>query len=199
MSTSEPAKSEATRWDVPAIDGSDGRGYLTAGRLQALQKDAYDEAFKRGRVEGIAAGNAEIQRRTQRLDELLRALSQPFDDLDGSVEKQLVELAIVMVKQMFRREIKIDPSHIVGVAREAIRTLPISSRNVCLHLHPDDAELVRTTLRPADDEAAWRIVEDPLITAGGCTVVTDNSQVDASVESRLASVLRSVFEDDRNQ
>ena len=43
-------------WDVPAIDGSGRGGLLTAGRLQALQKEAYDEAYARGHREGLAAG-----------------------------------------------------------------------------------------------------------------------------------------------
>ena len=121
---------EPRRWEVPAIDGSDGKGYLTAGRLQQLQQDAHDEAWQKGHAEGIAAGQEEIARRAERFDELLRALNRPFDELDASVEKQLVELSIALVKQLFRREIKINPDHIIGVVREAIQALPIACRNV---------------------------------------------------------------------
>src|SRR3546814_4572734 len=41
------AVTTAKRWDIPAIDGSSGSGYLTAGRLEELQKEAYDEAWER--------------------------------------------------------------------------------------------------------------------------------------------------------
>ena len=186
-------------WAVPAIDGSDGKGYLTAGRLQELQKDAYDEAWKTGHAEGLAAGQKEMQRRAERYDELLRALSKPFDELDESVEKQMVELSIALLKQLFRREIKVDPSHVIGVVREAIQVLPISSRNIQVHLHPDDAALVRETLKSANGESAWQIVEDPLCTRGGCRVTTDSSKIDASAESRLHAVISRCFGDERDR
>lgn len=197
---SEDAVAQQPRvWDVPAIDGSDGKGYLTAGRLQALQQDAYDEAWQKGHADGIKAGEREIAARAARYDELLRALSRPFDQLDESVETQLIELSIAMVKQLFRREIKIEPSHIVGVVREAIQTLPIASRSVQLHLHPDDAQLVRESLTPAEHEPAWSIVEDSLMARGGCNVSTENSQIDATVEARLQAVIKNTFHDERTE
>lgn len=193
----EVAPETPIRWDVPAIDGSDGQGYLTAGRLQALQKDAYDEAWQKGHADGLVAGEAAVKARANRFDELLNALSRPFDQLDETVAKQLVELSMAVVRQLFRREIRIEPTHVIGVVREAIQLLPIASRSVQVHLHPDDATLVRETLSPADREPGWAIVEDPLITRGGCNVTTENSQVDATAESRLQSVIGAIAGDQR--
>ena len=193
----ESTSRDAAPWDVPAIDGSDGKGYMTADRLQELQQEAHDEAWKKGHEEGVAAGKAAVEQRAARYDDLLRALAKPFDRLDESVEKQLVELAIAIVKQLFRREIKINPSHVVGVVREAIQLLPVASRNVQLHLHPDDAALVRESLVPAEGEPAWSIVEDPLISHGGCRVTTESSQIDATAEARLQAVINKILGDER--
>lgn len=184
-------------WEVPAIDGSDEGGYLTAGRLQALQKDAYDEAWAKGHADGLEAGAKSVRTRAERLDSLLNALALPFDQLDETVEKQLVDLAMAVVRQLFRREIRMEPSHVIGVVREAIQLLPIASCNVQVHLHPDDATLVRESLVPADGEPAWVIVEDPLNTRGGCRVTTDNSQIDASTDARLEAVIGAIAGDQR--
>ena len=192
-------KSGAARWQVPAIDGSDGQGYLTAGKLEELQKAAYEEAFAKGHAEGLSAGAEEIRKRGERYDELLRALCEPFDRLDESVEKQLVELATALVRQLFRREIRLDPTHIIGIVREAIQKLPIASRNAQVHLHPDDAALVRESLAPAEGEPAWLIVEDPLIARGGCKVTTESSQIDASTEARLNAVISAALGDERGR
>lgn len=193
----EVAKDAPTTWDVPAIDGSEGNGFPTAGRLEALQKEAYDEAWQKGHADGVAAGETAVQERAGRFDQLLQALARPFDELDESVEQQLVELAMTVAKQLFRREIRIEPTHVIGVVREAIRLLPIASRNVQVHLHPEDATLVREALAPAEGELAWSIVEDPLITRGGCQITTENSQVDATAESRLQAVISAVAGDQR--
>jgi len=44
-----------------------------------------------------------------------------------------------MVRQLIRREVKLDPGQIVGVVREALGILPISARNIRVVLHPEDA------------------------------------------------------------
>ena len=162
-----------------------------------MQKDAYEEAWQKGHEDGLAAGEAAARERADRLDELLAALARPFDELDDQIEKQLVELAMTVVRQLFRREIGLNPSHVIGVVREAIQLLPVASRNVRVHLHPDDASLVRDTLSPAEGELAWSIVEDPLTARGGCRVTTDNSQIDATAESRLNALIRSIVGEER--
>ena len=195
---SEEAVNETpTAWDVPSIELGKEEPLVTAGDLEALQQEAYDEAFEKGRAEGLAAGEAAVRERAERFDELLQALAKPFDRLDETVEKQLVELALAVVRPLFRREIRIEPTHVIGVVREAIQLLPIASQNVQVHLHPEDATLIRETLSPGEGELAWGIVEDPLITRGGCRVTTENSQVDATVESRLQAVITAVAGDQR--
>ncbi len=190
---------DAERWRVPAIDGSDGGGFLTTRRLQELQKEAYDEAFQSGLKDGLEAGESETRKRAMQIDQLLNALARPFDELDGTVEKQIVELSMAVVKQLFRREIQTDPSHLIGVVREAIQLLPVASRNIKVHLHPEDAKLVLELLSPTDGERAWNIVEDPLATRGGCQISTDSSYIDAQAETRLRAVISAITGDERHQ
>ena len=52
----EAAKQAPAAWDVPAIERADDEILPTAGRLEALQQEAYDEAFEKGQAEGLAAG-----------------------------------------------------------------------------------------------------------------------------------------------
>jgi len=187
----------AERWQVPNIDGSEGKSYMTAGRLEALQREAWDEAYQKGYAEGVSAGSEEAERRVERLDQLLRALARPFDDLDDAVEKQLVELSMTVVRQLFRREIRLDPTHVIGVVRQAVQCLPMASRNVHVHLHPDDAALIRDSLSPAEGEPAWSVVEDPLMARGGCRISTENANIDASTETRLNELINSISGDER--
>lgn len=199
----QTAQRPTERWQAPAIDGSDGRGFLTAERLQALQKDAYDEAYAAGRRDGLKAGKAAAAERAARLDELLTALAKPFEELDESVEQQLVELSIAIAKQLFRREIQIDPSHVIGVVRDTVPLLPVASRDVKVHLHPDDAALVRESFADGGDDLAWGIVEDPLLSRGGLKVSSEHSHIDAQAETRFQAIVDVIVEkiagDERRQ
>lgn len=190
---------QTERWQAPAIDGSDGRGFLTAERLQALQKDAYDEAYEAGYRDGLKAGEAAAAERAARLDELLTALARPFEKLDEAVEQQLVDLSITIAKQLFRREIQIDPGHVIGVVRDTVPLLPVASRDVKVHLHPDDAALVRESFSDSGEDMAWSIVEDPLLSRGGLKVSSEHSHIDAQAETRFQAIVDAIAGDERRQ
>ncbi|MET0107520.1 MAG: flagellar assembly protein FliH [Candidatus Thiodiazotropha sp.] len=169
----------------------------TAGELEQLQKQAYEEGFEKGKQEGFEFGHKEglaqakrdIQHYTTHLNKLLSHFEEPLRDLDDQVEKELLSLVIAIVKQLLRREVKSDPNLIVGVVREALSVLPVSSNNVRLLLHPEDAELIREVYALGDNEVGWSLIEDPVINRGGCKVVTDISQIDGTLESRLTTLI----------
>lgn len=184
---------------------------LTVDEIEAMQKQAYEEAFAQGKQEGYSHGFTEgskqgyeenvqlLQKQAMVFVSLMEALSQPFKILDVEVEKELVKLAIGIATQIIRREIKLDPGQVVAAVREAIKVLPLSSQKISLHLHPEDTELVRSALSLDEMSPAWRIVEDPLMTHGGCKVNTDVSHIDATVENRLAAVISTLFGGEREQ
>jgi flagellar assembly protein FliH len=76
--------------------------------------------------------------------------------------------------------------------------LPVSSRNISLILHPEDASLVRETYELSESELGWRIVEDPVLARGGCRISTETSQVDATLESRLATLIAPLLGGERD-
>ena len=140
-----------------------------------------------------------LHKQSAELVSLLEALNEPFKALDEEVEKELITLVIGIATQLIRREIKMDPGQVVAAVREAIKVLPLSSQKISLHLHPEDVELVRSVLSLDEMSPSWAVVEDPLITRGGCQVDTDLSHIDATVENRLAAVIAGLFGGEREQ
>ncbi|MCK9609166.1 MAG: flagellar assembly protein FliH [Methylomonas sp.] len=196
---------------------------LTVDEIEAMQKQAYDEAFEQGRQQGFEQGSKQgfeqgekqgfeaghkkgyeesqhlLQKQLAELNLLLESLAEPFKYLDEEVENELVKLVIAIASQIIRREIKLDPGQIVGVIREAVSVLPLATQKITLNLHPEDADLVRSVLKLDENPPPWRLQDNPLITRGGCTLETDVSNVDATLEKRLAAVIATVLGGDRQQ
>jgi len=201
---------DAQQWQPPHMAGGQGWSgnpkatgpLLTAAQLEQIQKQAYDEGFAQGKKEGFAFGHKEglneAQAAVSRFEALLCALDMPLKQLDDQVEQELVTLAIAIVRQLVRREVKMDPAHILGVVRESLGLLPVSARNIRLVLHPEDAELVREAYAVSETELGWKIVEDPVCSRGGCKVLTEVSQVDATLESRLAALVNTLLGGERD-
>lgn len=172
-------------------------GLVTAGALADLQREAYEEAYRVGYREGREAGEQHVREQVERLDSLITDLARPFEELDEQVESELLGLAMALAKQIVRREIRLDPGQIIAVVREAVSTLPVSARDVRVHLHPEDAAIIRQYLAPTENERAWQVVEDPVMMRGGCQVVTSSSRVDARLETRLGKVLSELLGSER--
>jgi flagellar assembly protein FliH len=175
-----------------------GRGGLvTAGGLADLQAEAYREAYEQGLAEGREAGRAEVHAQAERLAGMFYDLARPFEALDEEVERELLTLAMALARQIVRRELKTDPTQIIGIIREAIGALPVAARDVRVHLHPEDAAVVREHLAPTESERAWTIVEDPVMARGGCQVTTATSRIDARLETRLGAILSELMGTER--
>ena len=96
-----------------------------------------------------------------------------------------------------RRELKTDPTQIIGIIRDALAALPVAAREVRVHLHPEDAAVVREHLAPTISERAWTIIEDPVMARGGCRITSTNSRIDARLESRLSAILSELMGSER--
>lgn len=195
----------AQRWSIPEVEGPivGGRREDPKQREQA-ERNAWLANHARGYEEGLAVGQGEIRARIEELDARLQRLgaaldmlAKPMEALDAEVEKQLVALTLAVAKQLLRRELKTDPGQIIAIIREAVGRLPISAREIRVHLHPEDAALVREKLATPGSERAWTVVEDPALSRGGCTIRTEASQVDARLESRLNAIVSNILGDER--
>jgi flagellar assembly protein FliH len=198
------------RWSIPEVasmkntvhNTSASAMVTTSGQIEKLQKQAYQEGFQQGKQDGITAGKEEYKYKTQALGKIVKSLADPAADLDEEFINELVTLAMTIARHMIRRELKSDPGEIVGVVREALGKLPVASSGINLYLHPDDVALVREALSLSGDEQSCKITEDPAISRGGCRVVTEASQIDATIEKRLANLVTQLMggerEDDGN-
>ena len=188
------ALSAYERWELPLVEGELANpGVMTAKKIESIQKQAYDEAYAQGQSDGLA----QMQQQAQRFEQLMQALQTPFAELDQQVEQELAKLAVAVARQLVRREIKTDPGAVVAVVREAMGQLPVSSQQINLHLHPEDALLVRTALSLNEEDRRWRIVEDPVLARGDCRVLTETSRIDATVEARLTAIIATMLGGER--
>lgn len=198
------AAAAAERWSLPAVDGP-----IVGARRRETNpeqaKAAFEAESQRGYEAGMAAARVETERlkaeldaRAARLDAILGLLARPLAAIDEEVQRQLTLLALAVGRQLARREITANPQEIIPLIREGVGRLPASARDVRVHLHPQDAALVREHLAAPAAERAWTIVEDPTQSRGGCWIRTEASQLDARLESRVNAIAASLLGEERS-
>lgn len=160
----------------------------TVEEIEALQKQAYEEARKAGHTEGVKQGLQEVKQKANKLQAVINFLQQPLNDIDEEVEYQLTELTMILAKQLLKKESSIDHQHIQNLLHESLQYLPLKSRDVRVRLNPADIELLKLGELNLEQQD-WKCVADTSVRAGGCIIESDQSVVDATVENRITQLM----------
>lgn len=204
MSEPGPQAGAIERWQLPEVTGPViGLGDARR-RQEAEARHTLQQAEARGYEAGLARAQTEARARltalddkVRRLDEVLGLMARPLLQLDTEVERELVQLALAVGRQLARRELRVDPAQVIALVREALAQLPATAREVRVLLHPEDAAVLRERLSTPGTERVWSLVEDPTLSRGGCLVQSESSRIDARFESRVAAIAANALGDER--
>lgn len=193
-----------TRWQAPDMQVArhDVRDVVLSSplglpetELQALRDEARRAGWEQGLAEGRQAARGELRLQAERWQQLMNHLAQPLAALDAAVEEELLGVTLAVAQRVIQSELKADPGHVLATVRQACAALPLASRHIRLHLHPEDAHLVTESL-PAHGEAQWQLLEDATISRGGCLLDSGSTHVDARLETRLDDAVATLAGDD---
>ncbi len=174
-------------WETPMVDPEKNRGPLTQEQLDAVYRQTRDAGFAAGHRDGLAAAREEMLAKGRGITRLLNAFVRPFEQLDETVEGELVLLATKVAQQLIRRELRTDPQLVIDTVHEAVAALSDSASQIEVQLHPEDAVLMRIAI-PDEEERGWRIIENAQLSRGDCRVASSEATVDATLTARLDSI-----------
>lgn len=196
------------RWEVPRVVSvsdveAENTNPLTVEALEAVQQAAqeegfklgYDEGYQQGHEAGLKAGEADILQQAQQWKALIDSLNNPLKSVDSIVEQDLLSMISLLVRQMVYHELQHKPELVLTAVREALAVLPVSDRQLKVYLNPEDMELVKNGLK-LDEDTGWQWYEDPLVSRGGAKLVTADTTIDATVETRLNNLISRLLSQD---
>jgi flagellar assembly protein FliH len=191
------AAQAAGRWAFPDVDQTaadalrgatkTGAHMLTAGQVEALERQVKEEARQRGYEEGLAAGKAEVASRIARLEALVAAFTQPFQKLEQAVEDEIVGLGIALARHLVRRELEHDPAVLHAAVADCLAVLAASVRDVTIYFNPEDAALMRQPSGGA--EQRFKIASDSELGRGEIRLASGSSLVDGTIKARCAEIV----------
>ena len=201
------ADKEVEKWHAPIMDADPSRVVRYREQHEASIPTANDidqwrvQAEEEGYQQGLVRAQQEARELQQQLLHLIDFFEHPLQALNEDIEHQLTQLAVTLAQQLVRRELKVEPGEIIGLIRDSVKLLPGIQRNISIVLHPQDAQLVRNALSigTSDEEHNWKLVEDPMITRGGCEINAPPSAINATLENRLSELAASVLGGEREQ
>ena len=158
-----------------------------AARIREEAKVAFEEEKKKGYEKGLADGKLEIS-------------MQKLDLVDSSVafmESVEDKMADVVLKALKSCVVEIgDKEMVMQIVRKTMNAVIRTQRQVTLKVAPELVETVRA--RVAEFRTAYPtvetfdVVEDPRLKGPACILETEAGVADASVETQLAAIEKSL-------
>ncbi len=201
------------RWEMPHFPESDvvgdqepvwklpenvveGVSLPTAEELEAIRKEAYQSGLEQGKTDGLVMAKKDIAAAVKNLMNVAESLFEPIAEQDQATEEALVAVAVKMAESIIRREISLNSSQLIPVAKEAIGALPIGSKSITLYVNPKDMALIMEHREVLSDlEERWQIEGKASVAAGGCVVETPQSLIDATIDQRFRELVGQVYDD----
>ena len=158
-----------------------------AARIREEAKAEFEAEKKRGHEEGLQAGKMEIA--MQKLDQVDQSVA-----FMESVEQKMADVVMKALKS-FVVEIG-DREMVVNIVRKTMAAVIRTQRQVTLKVAPEMVDTVKA--RIADFRAAYPtmetfdVVEDPRLKGAACMLETEAGVADASVETQLAAIEKSL-------
>jgi len=172
---------------------------LRQARMKAaeIEKEAYEKGFCEGERAGRETGEkmveAVLKQYTQTLEEL-KGLRRNL--LTGS-EREVVRLSLEVARKVVKREVCVDEELILALVKVALSRLADQSV-MTVRVNPKDCQSILHFRESPGHRDSWhdgiKLVEDPLITRGGCLIETDSGVIDARVEEQFREIEKGFFE-----
>ena len=195
----EPSASVQSRVEDGGNANEQAELILRQARLKAaeIEKEAYEKGFSEGERAGRETGEkmveAVLKQYTQTLEEL-KGLRRSL--LTGS-EREVVRLSLEVAKKVVKREVCVDEELILALVKVALSRLADQSL-MTVRVNPKDGQSIVHYRDVPGHRDSWhdgiKLVEDPLITRGGCLIETESGVIDARVEEQFREIEKGFFE-----
>ncbi|MDD5176120.1 MAG: flagellar assembly protein FliH [Sterolibacterium sp.] len=162
----------------------------TAEEIERLLQEAREKGHATGHAAGYAEGKLLARAEGARLVALTTQFDAALSVFDQQVVEDLLALALDVARQIIRQAIAVKPELLLETIHEALAQM--QHPHATIHLHPEDASLVRSYFGDQLAHAGHRIQEDRRLERGGCKIEAGGSQIDASMATRWQRIVASL-------
>lgn len=191
-----PLAPEEESLPPPSLPSAEEIQQLYEETRAAAHGQGYSEGYAAGHAEGLAAAQAEQQAVASAMGEqltaLVRNLQQAIGTLEQDVADQLLDTALAIATEVLRGSIAVHKEALLPLIREAIASLPGHHSHLQVHIHPEDALVLRPLIEEQLAQTGGQLIENSEISPGGCRVTAGAGEIDASIETRWRRVLEAI-------
>ncbi|MFC1754203.1 FliH/SctL family protein [Thermoproteota archaeon] len=154
---------------------------------QETIEHAHQQGLEQGKKEGLEIYNKKVE---EFLTTLSSAVNEKNKILHDS-KKEVLDLAIIIAKQLIKEQVSLKPEIINKIVEEAIKKITDKDK-VIIRVNSADLQTVQKyrikILEIMSDIRHLEVHEDPFVDQGGCVIETKLGFIDSKVSTKLSGI-----------
>ena len=203
----EPEEPDFDLFDIENIDfaqrqerrrGSRRRGYRRiddrnlVSRAEEESENIKKSAFEEGYRIGLEKAQADVDKFKHELSNFMNAKKDVFE----YIAPDLLEISVMIAKKIIKKELATDPQIIIDTILDVLKTVSKNEPKITIKVRPQSVQFIKDTLPSITYQygidSKINIVADPSIEEGGCVLQTNNGIVDASIDTQLEIIKKTL-------
>jgi flagellar assembly protein FliH len=153
-------------------------------KIQAARQAGYQEGYRDGLAALEGFKQAHAAQLAARYGGLFEAFDAALAQHEQAIAQAVANASTLLTRRIVREELTTRPELVAAVAREAVDAVLMSARHIAVRVHPEDLAFVAQGAAEALQARGARLLADPTLTRGGCTIESDAGTIDATIENR---------------
>jgi flagellar biosynthesis/type III secretory pathway protein FliH len=166
-----------------------GEALSPDSRAEALSA-AWDEGFKSGYRDGLAAAREEQEGATFKLIQLAQQAFLDAHEFTRNLEREVVDFSLAIAEKVTETSVRVDRAGVTEVVRAALTELQHDTV-VRVRVNPADIQLVTDQwegLLPRTSLQGAELVADHEVQPGGCVIETVSGLADGQLSTKLTQI-----------
>ncbi|MBR6126443.1 hypothetical protein IKQ21_02040 [bacterium] len=202
-----PQEPEIDLFDIENIDfnqreerrrGTRRRGYRRiddrnlVSRAQEEAENIKKSAFEEGYRKGLEKADGDIQQFKQNIINFIGAPKEVFE----YIAPDILEISVDIAKKIIKKEIESDPQVLMNIIVDVLKSISKNEPKINIRVRPQSASFIKDSIQDITYQygidSKINIISDPSIEEGGCVFQTNNGIVDASIDTQLEIIKKSL-------
>lgn len=160
-------------------------------QVQSIKDEAYKSGFQQGRTEGINQRYDEAGPQVEQIESICEHLKSLRQIIRFQAEQELLQLAVLISKNVVLEELKVNPEVQYNILRAALKEVETLGK-VRVFLHPDDYDFLEKSqvqLENYMNEEQTLILKPSVDVAPGAILIeTDENVINFSFEKQFEAI-----------
>ena len=178
--------------------GTRRRGYRRiddrnlVSRAQDEAENIKKYAFEEGYRKGLEQASGDIEQFKANIDNFMGAPKEVFE----YIAPDILEISVDIARKIIKKEVEEDPQVLMNIIVDVLKTISKNEPRINIRVNPQSANFIKDSLPDTTYQygidSKINIISDPSIENGGCVFQTNNGIVDASIDTQLEIIKKTL-------